>query len=247
MQHDELARERAIDPTCSCVVQAPAGSGKTELLTQRYLRLLSRVHEPETIVALTFTRKAAREMRERITHALTQAAAFIHTPSVPKKTLHYAQLALRHSKQRGWQLLEIPSRLRITTIDALCQRIANAIPLHDQQTPYAKLTDSPDTLYRQAAEACLMHLMNSEGLQPQLCQLLTHLDNRQDRLLNLFIEQLRCRDQWLRKLFQAKTQHKHDYEVALKLIERHHLNHFMQTVCRALQHSTVVEFTLHTQ
>src|SRR5687768_6168998 len=70
---DATERERALDPTRSYIVQAPAGSGKTELLVRRYIKLLGTVERPEEILAVTFTRKAASEMKLRVFKGLPQA------------------------------------------------------------------------------------------------------------------------------------------------------------------------------
>ena len=57
MIKDQPQRDRALDAKTSFIVQAPAGSGKTELLTLRYLKLLSKCNSPESVLAITFTRK----------------------------------------------------------------------------------------------------------------------------------------------------------------------------------------------
>src|SRR6185503_15346213 len=124
MTSDAMARRAALDPRRSFIVQAPAGSGKTELLTQRYLRLLATVESPEQILAITFTRKAAAEMRARILQALESAAG--PAPESPHKrsTWELAGAVRAADVQRGWRLMQHPARLRIQTIDALNASLA---------------------------------------------------------------------------------------------------------------------------
>ena len=100
---DRDARLRALDPSASFIVQAPAGSGKTGLLTQRFLVLLAGVDAPEEIVAMTFTLKAAGEMRQRILQAL-ECAKSDRPPQQDheRHTWELAQAVLARDKKQGW-------------------------------------------------------------------------------------------------------------------------------------------------
>src|ERR1700722_12889288 len=109
---DEAARRRAIEADGSVLVQAPAGSGKTTLLVQRYLRLLALVDAPERILALTFTRRAAEEMRERVLLALGAARLERCPPSMNRETWNLAAAASRHLDACNFNLELQPSRLR---------------------------------------------------------------------------------------------------------------------------------------
>ena len=99
------ARAKAVDPSRSCIVQAPAGSGKTTLLVQRYLNLLERVNRPEEILAITFTRKAATEMKQRILSAL-------------ETDNPVAMRVRQRDATAGWGLRLNPNRLKVQTIDS---------------------------------------------------------------------------------------------------------------------------------
>lgn len=231
MLKDSQERLQATDPGQSFIVQAPAGSGKTELLTQRYLRLLSTVSAPEQIVALTFTRKAASEMRERVLHALARAQKGLPASSPHQQlTNAYAIEALKRSRSLDWQLLKNPVRLKIVTIDSLCQSISQAIPLYEQQTPFAGISNSPRTLYQKAVRACLSDVLNQDVWHPSIQLLLEHLDNRQDKLIKLLCDLLATREQWLAPIYSARYQTKEAFEDALDCIEQHELQRLIEAI-----------------
>lgn len=126
---DASARERAITADGSVLVQAPAGSGKTTLLAQRYLRLLAAVDSPERILALTFTRRAAEEMRQRVLGALKAAGLTECPQGMNQRTWRLAAAAKRRMDSLNCDLQSQPSRLRIETIDAFNAWLANQLPV----------------------------------------------------------------------------------------------------------------------
>lgn len=77
---DQKIRDEALNTAGSFIVESPAGSGKTDLLIARYLALLSKVSHPRQILAVTYTRKAAVQMKNRVTQKLNQAKAKEPTP-----------------------------------------------------------------------------------------------------------------------------------------------------------------------
>ena len=104
------ARQNALDITCSIAVQAPAGSGKTELLCLRFLKLLAACQYPEEVLAITFTKKAANEMAQRILNTLEWAQQIdpnsIDT-QLDRDRYKIASSVLEQDKKESWQLQTI--------------------------------------------------------------------------------------------------------------------------------------------
>ena len=190
---DEAQRREALDPRHSYIVQAPAGSGKTELLIQRYLRLLATVDEPEEILAVTFTRKAAAEMRSRIIRAINGS----DTPDALPRSVELAQAMARRNLSRGWQLEQHPARIRISTIDAVNAALAARSPLAAGTFCLSVVAEEPAVFYQEAARRVLAHIGDTQSIGPSVQRLLLHLDNRAERFERLLSEMLGKRDQWL--------------------------------------------------
>lgn len=234
LEADAKNRERALELT-SFIVEAPAGAGKTELLTQRYLKLLQTVKEPEEIIAITFTNKAAAEMRLRILDSLMKAARQDMPAQAHKQiTYHLSIEALQRGQQLNWQLLENPSRLRIFTIDSLCAHLARQMPLMSRFGSQPRVAIDAEALYAQAAEQTLA-LLEMPELGEVVKAALRYVDNDAGQLRNLLVSMLEKRDQWL---------HHAQFEVdaaglqqTLRFMVEQELEAVLQAIPAPLQHA----------
>ena len=226
---DSQARAQAINPYGSYIVQAPAGSGKTELLIQRILALLAVVDEPEEILALTFTRKAAAEMRERVLKALYAARG--KQPAEPHAltTWSLATKVLQRSETLNWKLMDYPARLRVMTLDALAASLARQLPVLSGFGQIPATSEDAEPMYQQAV-CDLMALAKQQhapqGLTQAMNTLILHQDCHIQKLQNLLASMLGKREQWLPYVLRFSP----------------NMNHFRQHLQQSLK--TIIEHTL---
>ncbi len=211
---DQAVRKEVLNTGQSFAVSAPAGSGKTGLLTQRVLALLGTCEQPENVLAITFTKKAAAEMKQRILSALQATQHKIAKNEPPpeddyaRTTWELACKVLKRDQEKNWQLLSLPNRLNITTIDSFCRQLSQQTPLTNE------LGNTPDVLdnaevsyaYQLAARDTLASIESDENIRPDLIRLIKHFNNQLNTLEELFIRLLQRRDQWLSLLYATKDQ-----------------------------------------
>lgn len=204
---DALQRQAALNVMQSFIVQAPAGSGKTELLTQRVLALLATVKQPEEIVAITFTRKAAAEMRMRILKALQNAELPEPTQEHEKNTWILAKNVLLQSKKFDWHLLENPNRLRVTTIDALCLSLVGQMPVLSRMGIQPKVTENPDKIYLSAIQKIFQHIdSRPTEYAISLKKVFRYFHYDIEFMTKLFQKMLQYREQWLSYAIHGQTE-----------------------------------------
>jgi ATP-dependent helicase/nuclease subunit A len=192
---DSKSRVRALETTQSFLVQAPAGSGKTELLTHRMVKLLAEVDEPEQVLAITFTLAATAEMRARVLKALREAPEKAFEEKNPDLAA-LGRAALANDAKRGWNILQQPQRLNIQTIDAVCLAIAHQTPLLSRLGGSLTPTDKPGPLYSLAARRTLARLGGDIEISNALRALLQLRAAQLSGCEHLIADMLDKRDQW---------------------------------------------------
>jgi ATP-dependent helicase/nuclease subunit A len=157
---DAAARAFAQDPSENVVLEASAGTGKTSVLVRRYINLLSRGVDPANILAITFTRKAAAEMRERIVGELRRAAD---------------QSAF--DRARWSTLRDRLGDIQISTIDAFCLSLLREFPLEADLDPGFTLADETEVprLVDQALDRALAIFVARAKREPDIALVLAQL------------------------------------------------------------------------
>jgi ATP-dependent helicase/nuclease subunit A len=137
---DSAARAAATDPSRNVVLEASAGTGKTRVLVERYVNLLRAGVEPHHILAVTFTRKAAAEMRERIIDRLREASRISEFDA-----------------SRWRELKEHLGDIAISTIDAFCLALLREFPVEADVDPGFELAADTDVprLIEESLDAAL--------------------------------------------------------------------------------------------
>ena len=215
---DQAIRQEVLSVDQSFCVTAPAGSGKTSLLTQRILALLSRVERPEQILAITFTRKAAAEMRSRVISTLEQAARGVSAQSEHEAvSLQLADTVIKHAEKMGWSLNA--EKLNIRTIDGLSAQLNRSMPVTSGLGGGALIADDASRLYEEAVDDLYGLIPESSHRGEALRELLLLMENNWQRCRELLISLLAQRGDWLSALGQHEDPEA-AAELALETLQR---------------------------
>jgi ATP-dependent helicase/nuclease subunit A len=178
---DAEARAFAVDPAQNVVLEASAGTGKTSVLVARYVNLLARGVDPVNILAITFTRKAAAEMRERIIRELRKAAE--------QSTF---------DRGRWTAIRDRLADIQISTIDAFCLSLLREFPLEADLDPGFGMADETEVprLVDRSLDTSLAIFIGLAKREPDLALVLAQLGLNRTRegLAHLLQRRLVARD-----------------------------------------------------
>lgn len=232
---DGEIRRLAVQPTGNWVLRAPAGSGKTTLLVTRFLELLSRVEKPEEILAITFTRKATAEMRERILASLRDPDS-----ARPDALVEAAKRAKQRSLAKAWEIVANPSRLKIQTIESFRRSLVEASPVEAGIAPGTQLVEDAREMYGEAVDRVLRRVKRGDRQAHCMTKFLHWEGNNHSRARRQLIDMLGKRDQWSGKLYGSERTQDTEFRQWLRepmnslwalIEERIHAKALAQLVC----------------
>ena len=205
---DEKVRAEVIDDRSSFIISAPAGSGKTTVLAKRIIKRLLEVNDPNEIIALTFTKKAANEMRDKVQEVLKAKDETFDGPFEQKKLN-------KHSKKNNWDDNYI-GNLKIMTLDSLAFQILQKEPLLSEYPKVEGLSEHLDDLYEIAINEVIKEPQNYQDVE----KVLLYLNANHQTIVNEFVEMIKKRDQWLPPLIELSEFT--DSEIKEFYISSHH-------------------------
>lgn len=201
---DQSQRTEALDVNASFIVQAPAGSGKTELLVQRAIGCLLTVTQPQEVLLLTFTKKAAAEMNERLNqYIFDKAQRHLRNP----ETKRLLQQLDDHITSQNWQIQQGQLHLA-KTFDGFTYQLSGL---------NHRLANYPVLLYRLVLEN-IFYGDDYALFKPLIKPLLTLIDADHEKLIQLLINLIQKRDQWLPPLLNQTQHTKSTYQAFIQAL-----------------------------
>ncbi len=226
---DIEARIQSINPNKSMLIEADAGCGKTEQMARRYLSLLANRPKPEGIFAITFTQKAASELKERIHKYLMMGT----TDSSPDEqhlieTWELAKKAIEADTKNSWDLIKNPHKIKIQTIDSFCIDIVNQNILSNSYGCEISALEDASKVYEIAAK---QFIENSEDILT-ISDFIAMFDNNSNKAISKIAELLPKREQFQEALQNIDTI---ELKKCYKSAFQYELKEFSEGLCKSIK------------
>lgn len=204
MNEDQEARTQALDIKNSYVVSAPAGSGKTQLLIKRYLKLLGSARSIDSIICLTYTNKATEEMRERVVRAIELCKNQKPKDDNERELFEIAKKVYDNKNIKEIELKN-PHSFQISTFHSFCTNIIKNYPSDDTVSTFSTLDeDESESIYSLTADMVISKAIEEKEseLFHAVARKLVSLDEKHNRLKEQIKSLLKNRDRLINtKLF----------------------------------------------
>ena len=191
---------QAADPSIHAVVSASAGTGKTWLLIARLLRLLLKGVEPGSILAITFTKKAAAEIEERLYHRLRDWASSSDDElreQLQEIGADTSTASIQAARELYEKLLHCENEIMIMTFHAFCAEILRLSPVETDIPHNFEILENNWEIKQQAYDLLLRKAATETQFGETLSQFLSVCNYKIDNLRSALFNFLDHRNSWL--------------------------------------------------